>query len=74
MFTCSWTVPSRYWWRPYISHKIMARKPYFHTFDFFSETIGRWCFILCQKIALTLAIVACSNYSKTPPTNILVEL
>ena len=27
---------------PYISHKIMARKPYFHIFDFFSETTSRW--------------------------------
>ena len=32
---------------PYISHKIMAQKPNFHIFDFFSETTGRWCFILC---------------------------
>ena len=37
---------------PYISHKIMARKPYFHIFNF-SETIIRWRFILCRKIALT---------------------
>ena len=35
---------------PYISHKIMARNPYFHIFDFFSETISRWRFILCQNI------------------------
>ena len=32
---------------PYISHKIMAQKPNFHIFDFFSETPSRWCFILC---------------------------
>ena len=31
---------------PYISHKIMAGKPYFHIFDFFSETISRRRFIL----------------------------
>ena len=31
----------------YISHKIMAQKPNFHIFDFFSETTSRWCFILC---------------------------
>ena len=36
---------------PYISHKIMARKQYFHIFDFFSETTSMWCFLLCQKIA-----------------------
>ena len=36
---------------PYISHKIMAQKPYFHIFDFFSETTSRWRFILYQKIA-----------------------
>ena len=36
---------------PYISHKIMAQKPYFHLFDFFSETTSRWGFILYQKIA-----------------------
>ena len=35
---------------PYISHKIMARKPYFHIFNFFSETTSRWRFILYQKI------------------------
>ena len=23
---------------PYVSHKIMAQKPYFHIFEFFSET------------------------------------
>ena len=27
---------------PYISHKIMAQKPNFHIFDFFSETTSRW--------------------------------
>ena len=32
---------------PYISHKIIAQKPNFHIFDFFSETSSRWCFILC---------------------------
>ena len=36
---------------PYISHKIMAQKPYFHIFDFFSKTTFRWCFILGQKIS-----------------------
>ena len=36
---------------PYISHKIMAQKPYFHIFDFFSETSSRWCFMLYQKTA-----------------------
>ena len=29
----------------YISHKIMAQKPNFHIFYFFSETTSRWCFI-----------------------------
>ena len=33
---------------PYLSHKIMAQKPYFHIFDF-SETTRRWQFMLCQK-------------------------
>ena len=39
---------------PYISHmaQIMARKPYFHIFDFF-ETTSRCRFILCQKSAET---------------------
>ena len=32
---------------PYINHKIMAQKPNFHIFNFFSETTSRWCFILC---------------------------
>ena len=36
---------------PYIRHKIMARKAYFHIFDFFSETTSRWRFILYQKVA-----------------------
>ena len=35
----------------YISHKIMAQKPNFYIFDFFSETTIRWRFILGQKIA-----------------------
>ena len=35
---------------PYTSHKIMAQKPNFYIFDFFSETTSRWCFILCWKI------------------------
>ena len=35
---------------PYISHKIMAQKPNFDIFDFFSETTLRRRFILCQKI------------------------
>ena len=36
---------------PYIIHKIMAPKQYFHIFDFFSETTSRCHFILYQKIA-----------------------
>ena len=36
---------------PYNSHKIMAQKPNFYIFDFFSETTSRWRFILCQKNA-----------------------
>ena len=35
---------------PYVSHTIMARKPYFHIFDFFSETTSKWHVILCQKL------------------------
>ena len=52
--SCSWIVPPRYWWRPYISHKIMIKKPYFHILDFFSETANRWLFILCKTIAYRL--------------------
>ena len=54
---------------PYISHKIMARKPYFHIFSF-SEITKRWHFILCQKIAYICAILVC----ETPPTGILADL
>ena len=32
---------------PEISHKIMAQKPNFHIFDFFSDITSRLCFILC---------------------------
>ena len=35
---------------PYISHKIMAQKPNFYIFDFFSDNTRRWCFILSWKI------------------------
>ena len=28
----------------------LCQKPYFHIFDFFSETTRSWHFILCQKI------------------------
>ena len=38
--SCSWIVPPRYWWRP-LSQKIMAQKPNFYIFDFFSETTSR---------------------------------
>ena len=27
--SCSWIAPPRYWWRPYISHKIMAQNEIF---------------------------------------------
>ena len=39
--SCSWIVPPRYWWRPYITHKIMAQNKNFHIFDFFSENTSR---------------------------------
>ena len=42
---------------PCISHKIMARKPYFHILDYFSETTSRLHFLFCQKIPQTQVII-----------------
>ena len=36
---------------PYISHRIIAQKPYFHIFYFFSETTSRWHFISSIRFA-----------------------
>ena len=39
----------------YISYKIMAPKPYFHIFDFFSKITSKWHFILRPEDSLNLA-------------------
>ena len=35
---------------PYISHKIMAQKSYFHIVNFLSETTSRWHFIYAIRL------------------------